>query len=58
MENKEELKTLWEQEPKEEAEKFPEEWIAKAMVSKMRSLKKFTKALSDHIRRIFTCYDI
>jgi len=54
---KEELKLLWEQDSKEEAEKFLGKWVAKAMASKVPRLKKFANTLLAHRTGIFAWYD-
>ena len=54
---KEDLKLLWEQESKEDAEKFLGKWVAKAMASKVERLKKFARTLLAHRTGIFAWYD-
>jgi transposase len=54
---KEDLKLLWEQESKIDAEKFLGKWVAKAMASKVGRLKKFARTLLAHRTGIFAWYD-
>lgn len=54
---KEDLKLLWEQESKKDAEKFLGKWVAKAMASKVGRLKKFAHTLLAHRTGIFAWYD-
>jgi transposase len=54
---KEELKLLWEQDSKQEAEKFLGKWVAKAMASKVPRLMKFANTLLAHRTGIFAWYD-
>lgn len=54
---KEDLKLLWEQESKKDAEKFLGRWVAKAMASKVERLKKFAHTLLAHRSGIFAWYD-
>lgn len=54
---KEELKLIWEQPSKKEAEIFLGRWVAKAIASKIPRLKKFAHTLLAHRSGIFTWYD-
>ena len=54
---KEKLKLLWEQNSKQEAEKFLGKWVAKAMASKVPRLIKFANTLLAHRTGIFAWYD-
>lgn len=54
---KEELKLLWEQNTKLEAEKFLGKWVAKAFASKIPRIKKFANTLLAHRTGIFAWYD-
>jgi len=54
---KEDLRQLWSQENKEEAEKFLEDWIDKARASEVAMLKKFSNTLSAHRTGILAYYD-
>jgi len=45
---KEELKLLWEQSSKQEADQFLVRWMAKAMISGIPRLKKFANTLFAH----------
>jgi len=54
---KEELGLLWEQETKEEAEKFLGKWVAKAIASGIFRLRKFANTLLSHRSGIFNWFD-
>lgn len=54
---KEELGLIWEQNSKQDAEKFLGKWVAKAMASKVPRLKKFASTLLAHRTGIFAWYD-
>jgi transposase len=54
---KEELNLIWEQNSKQEAEKFLGKWVAKAMASKVPRLEKFASTLLAHRTGIFAWYD-
>jgi transposase len=54
---KEDLKLLWQQNTKQEAEKFLGKWVAKAMASSIPRLKKFANTLLAHRTGIFAWYD-
>jgi len=54
---KEDLKLLWMQGSKHEAEKFLGKWVAKAFASKIPRIKKFANTLLAHRTGIFAWYD-
>jgi len=54
---KEDLRLLWEQVSKQEAEKFLGKWVAKAIASKIFRLRKFAITLLTHRTGIFSWYD-
>jgi len=54
---KEELKLLWEQSSKQEADQFLVRWMAKAMISGIPRLKKFANTLFAHRTGILAWYD-
>ena len=54
---KEELRQLWNQETKAEAEKYLRNWIAKANSSGVRILMKFANTLAAHRTGILAYYD-
>ena len=54
---KEDLRQLWKQQNKDEAQKFLEHWITKARASGVRMLIKFSNTLSAHRTGILSYYD-
>lgn len=54
---KEDLKLIWEQKSKQDAEKLLGKWVAKAMASKVERLKKLSLTLLAHRTGIFAWYD-
>lgn len=54
---KEDLKLLWGQDSKRDAERFLGKWVAKAMASGIPRLKKFANTLLAHRTGIFAWYD-
>ena len=54
---KEDLRTLWSYPDKVSAERFLDDWIARATVSGIRMLKKFAKTLQNHRSGILAWYD-
>jgi len=54
---KEDLRLLWKQEDKAEAETFLDDWIRRASVSGISMLKNFAKTLSVHKKGILAYYD-
>jgi len=54
---KEDLRQLWSQKNKAEAELYLKNWIAKAVASGIRMLKKFANTLAAHCSGILAFYD-
>ena len=54
---KEELKLIWQQNSREECEKFFGQWVSKALASGINMLIKFAKSLLAHRNGIFNWYD-
>jgi len=54
---KEDLRLLWNQEDKDKAEIFLDDWIKRARVSGINMLKKFENTLSTHRKGILAYYD-
>ena len=54
---KEDLRQLWEQEDKLHAEIFLDDWIARAEISEIKILIKFSQTLNNHRNGILAYYD-
>jgi len=54
---KEDLRSIWSQDSKENADKQISAWIEKAEVSEIQQLKAFAKTLANHRKGILSYYD-